>query len=118
MTEVSTIHGYHAHIYFTPDTRDAAVAMRDEISARFTVELGRFHDVPIGAHPTPMYQVAFGTAEFAQLVPWLMLNRRGLSILVHPETGDDVGDHADRPLWLGTPQVLDIEFLRRHLAAK
>jgi DOPA 4,5-dioxygenase len=99
-------------VYFTADTKPDALAIREEIGAQFRVELGRVHDVPVGPHPTAMYQVAFGTPVFANLVPWLMLNRRGLSILVHPETGDDVGDHADRPLWLGRPQVLDIEFLR------
>lgn len=113
MSDVSTIRGYHAHVYFTADTKPDALAVREEIGAQFTVELGRVHDVPVGPHPTAMYQVAFATPEFANLVPWLMLHRRGLSVVVHPETGDDVGDHADRPLWLGAPQVLDIEFLRR-----
>ena len=35
------------------------------------------------------------------VVPWLLLNRRGLTILVHPETGDDYEDHAQHALWLG-----------------
>jgi len=43
-----------------------------------------------------------------------MLNRAGLSILVHPRTGDDVADHETNPLWLGASLPLDIEFLRQH----
>ena len=104
---------YHAHVYFMPETRTGAEHLRDQLGQRFDVRLGRWHDQPIGPHTRGMYQVLFAAELFATLVPWLMLNRRGLSVLVHPETGDDVGDHADRPLWLGAPQVLDIEFLRR-----
>ena len=72
---------------------------------------GRWRDEPVGPHPKPMFQIAFGTGLFSDIVPWLMLNRSGLSILVHPETGDDVPDHRDHPLWLGEKLALDISFL-------
>ena len=42
-----------------------------------------------------------------------MLNRERLDILIHPETGDDVGDHTDRSLWLGNKLDLKIEVLRQ-----
>ena len=77
----------------------------------FNVTLGRWRDEPIGPHPQAKYQVAFGAGLFAKLVPWLMLNRRGLSILVHPITDHDKSDHADFPLWLGEKLDLNIEFL-------
>ena len=79
--------------------------------ARFGVELGRWHDKPIGPHPCGSYQVAFAPALFGALVPWLALNRRGLVILVHPETGDAVADHTDHALWLGDKLRLDIDAL-------
>lgn len=60
-----------------------------------------------------MYQVAFLPHQFGEVVPWLMLNREGLDILVHPETGDDVKDHTDNSLWLGEKLQLNIEFLER-----
>ena len=60
-----------------------------------------------------MYQVAFPVEEFPRLVPWLMLNRGTLSVLVHPLTGDDYEDHAYYPLWLGAPLPLKLEMLRR-----
>ncbi|MEE9568592.1 MAG: DOPA 4,5-dioxygenase family protein, partial [Candidatus Binatia bacterium] len=44
---------------------------------------------------------------------WLMLNREGLDVLVHPETGDNVSDHIDRALWLGKKLDLDVEHLQR-----
>ena len=60
-----------------------------------------------------MYQVAFAVEEFRRLVPWLMLNREGLDILVHPLTDDSVADHTGFALWLGTPLPLRVEVLRR-----
>ena len=39
------------------------------------------------------------------MVPWLALNREGLSILVHPNTDNQRLDHMVRALWLG-PELL------------
>jgi len=109
------IQGYHAHVYYGPATREFAARIRDAIAASFVTTLGRWHDRPVGPHPQSMYQVAFSTAEFSRLLPWLMLNRGELSILVHPLTGDDYADHADFPLWLGTPLPLRLEALREEI---
>jgi DOPA 4,5-dioxygenase len=48
-----------------------------------------------------MYQIAFETALFPLLVPFLMLNRQGLTVLVHPETNRPRDDHLLHALWLG-----------------
>ena len=111
--ETATIEGYHAHVYYEAETRAVAERLRDAMGARFEVTLGRWHDKPVGPHPTSMYQVVFSVAEFPRLVPWLMLNRSGLDILVHPSTGDDYVDHAHSALWLGKPLPLKLETLRR-----
>lgn len=116
MTEVDPrkITGYHAHVYYDDAaTRAEAAELREAIARHFMVVLGRWRDQPVGPHPKPMYQVAFAPAEFARLVPWLALNHRGLSVLIHPETGDDPTDHSDHALWLGEKLPLDIEYLRR-----
>ena len=110
----TAITGYHAHIYYEdPETRARAGVLREAIGAKFVVVLGRWRDQPVGPHPKPMYQVAFAPAVFAELVPWLALNHGGLSVLIHPETGDDPTDHTEHALWLGEKLPLDIAFLRR-----
>lgn len=111
--DIIEIASFHAHIYFDPANRDAAMRVREGLGARFDVQLGRWHDQPIGPHPKAMYQVAFLPNQFEKVVPWLMLNREGLDILVHPNTGDAVGDHAERSLWLGEKLELNIESLRQ-----
>lgn len=107
------IRGYHAHVYYDWTSRAKAEALRGEIGVRFPeARLGRWHDAPVGPHPQAMYQVAFPPELFAALVPFLMVNRRGLTVFVHPETGDDVADHGAHALWLGPKLDLDFDALR------
>jgi DOPA 4,5-dioxygenase len=103
---------YHAHVYYDEATRGHATEVRAEVARRFPVALGRWHDAPVGPHPTSMYQVAFAAAEFPRVVPWLMAHHGPLSVLIHPNTGDDLGDHADRALWLGRQLELKLELFR------
>src|ERR1700747_974297 len=83
MTELK---GYHAHVYYDPTTRPIAERLRDTIIGKFTVEPGGFSDEPRGPHPISQFSVIFRTEEFQNIVPWLMLNREGLDVLVHPLT--------------------------------
>jgi len=114
MTEsTNKITGFHAHIYYNPSSRDTAAEVREQLGSLFLVQLGRWHDKPIGPHPQSMYQVAFPCDQFSEIVPWLMLHRQGLDILLHPNTGDDVADHTDHALWFGNKLELNIEVLRK-----
>jgi aromatic ring-cleaving dioxygenase len=107
------VHGYHAHVYYNADTLPIAEKLRDTLAATFAVELGRFSGVAIGPHPVPQFQIIFKKAEFQTVVPWLMLNREGLDILVHPLTDDMVDDHTRYALWLGTPIELRLDTMQR-----
>jgi len=106
------IKGFHAHVYYDPETKEAAQRVREGLS-RFAVQLGSWHDELVGPHPQSMYQVVFSPDQFGEVVPWLMLHREGLDVLVHPETGDAVGDHLNRSLWLGEKLQLNIKPLQR-----
>ncbi len=109
--DVSQITSWHAHVYFAADTVDAARALRDVVAAQLgdRVALGRFHERPVGPHPCWSYQIAFAPAQFADVVGWLALNHRGLDVLVHPNTGDELRDHRDCALWLGRSHALDLK---------
>ena len=103
---------YHAHVYYDPQTtRGRAARLRDRVAVEFpTARLGRWHDELVGPHPQSMYQIAFPSRLLASLLPWLMLNRDDLTILLHPETGDDYRDHTAHAAWLGAllPLRLDV----------
>ena len=103
---VASITGYHAHVYYDGPSRPIAERLRRRLARNFEVTLGRWHDEPVGPHPISMYQVAFETGQFVALVPWLALNREGLSILVRPSTGDHLSDHTDFAMCLG--EQLDV----------
>jgi len=109
----AVIRYYHAHVYYDGASRADAAWLRDAIERSFEVEMGRWREDPVGPHPQAMYQVKFGVGEFARIVPWLMLNRRGLTILVHPDTADAYRDHAVNPLWLGEKLQLRLDVLSR-----
>ena len=103
---------YHAHVYYDPTTsRDRAGRLRARVAAEFPqAQLGRWHDELVGPHSQAMYQIAFPAGMLGSFVPWLMLYRDGLTILLHPETGDDYADHTAHAAWFGAmlPLRLDV----------
>lgn len=109
--DIGAITDYHAHVYYDAGTKPAAEALRAAIEARFDVRLGRWHDRPVGPHPAWSYQIAFAPDLFAELVPWLALNRGGLTVFVHPNTGDALPDHRDHAIWLGETAALKLSAL-------
>ncbi len=107
----AAIEGYHAHVYYRAETKPAAARLRDAVEGAFEVQMGRWHDRPIGPHPCWSYQIAFAPALFGEIVPWLALNRGGLVVFVHPLTGDALADHTGHAIWLGEQQELDLKGL-------
>lgn len=103
---------YHVHVYFDADSRDRAQRLRERVLERFDVEMGRWHEKEVGPHPRWSYQIAFGADLFAALVPWLMLNRDDLVLLLHPNTEDGLADHSDFAVWMGGMPELKLDMFR------
>jgi len=107
--------GYHAHVYYNAETKTKATALRAAVAEKFKVEAGGLSDEPRGPHPVPQFNLIFETPEFDSVVPWLMLNRDGLDVLVHPLTDSSYNDHTAYAMWLGPPVALKTEILRHAL---
>ena len=104
-----TIESWHAHVYFDAQTAAPARALYDRVRAAFpAAEMGRFHEKPVGPHPMWSYQVAFAPALLATILPWLTLNRDGLDVFIHPNTGDGLADHRDHTIFLGKSYPLKL----------
>ena len=106
---------FHAHIYYDPGTKPVAETpaggdrrrdSRSNSAAGMTSRSGRIRSRCIRSPLRPRSSAA--------LVPWLMLNRGGLDVLVHPQTGDAYADHTEHACWLGAPLPLRLEVLRRN----
>jgi DOPA 4,5-dioxygenase len=60
-----------------------------------------------------MFEVnVFTPAQLGALFTWLMANRGPCSVLIHPNTGDDVSDHTAKATWMGEKVPLDVDLLR------
>lgn len=110
LLQISIIESWHAHVYFDAASRDAAWALRGVIAAELggLMELGRFHEKPVGPHPMWSYQLAVPVAHFAQVLGWLALNRGALDVFVHPNSDNELRDHRDSALWLGRSHTLNL----------
>ena len=70
------IEDYHIHVYYDATTKPKAEALRAKLEAAFpSASYGRWHDKPVGPHPEWSYQVHFPVELFAQIVPFVALER-------------------------------------------
>jgi DOPA 4,5-dioxygenase len=118
VTQVADIRGFHAHVYFDAVTRGTAERVHGALAGHLGVEVGALYERPVGPHAKAMFQVTITPEQFGAVVAWLMVNRSGLSVLVHPMTGDAVADHETNPLWMGEPLPVDVELLRHRSRAQ
>ncbi len=102
---------YHAHIYYSEDSRRAAEALRDRFLAQqpHVLFVGRMMDRGVGPHPIPQYEVHFLESARPDVVA--AIEASGLRALVHPLTDDDLADHTTLAHWIGQPVELDVRVL-------
>lgn len=107
---------YHAHVYYTHETRDAARALRGRLLSAAGAHdspgplfVGQMRDRKVGPHPEPQFEVHFLKASLQQILPILKMS--GLTVLVHPLTDDDLADHTSLAQWIGGPLPLDLTTL-------
>lgn len=99
---------YHAHVYFDASTVDFARELCDEAGSLFGIGVGRVHQKPVGPHPEWSCQLAFDSSQFDEIILWLNSHRKGLTVLIHGLSGNDLDDHTIYASWLGKEATLDL----------
>jgi aromatic ring-cleaving dioxygenase len=107
---------YHAHIYYTPETRSLACALEQGLAhakASGAIPelffIGELRDRALGPHPIPEFEIHFSKAMLPQIMA--LLEPSGLTSLVHPLTDDDLADHTSLAQWIGKPLPLKVDVL-------
>lgn len=105
---------YDFHVYYyarIEESRAEADELRAALLAAFPQECAEGaiivkklpDDRVIGPHITQFWEADVKRPEvFVQVLSWFQLHHGALLVLIHPQTGDDLADHTDRALWLGT----------------
>jgi DOPA 4,5-dioxygenase len=108
---------FHGHIYFDSSDSKFAKELYSKVSKLNGVKFSKIHETCVGPHPKPMIEIHFGEDSFKEIHEWLKKERKGLSILIHEETGNDVFDHSNNIHWLGEPLQIDFgffEIIKKH----
>ncbi len=104
---------YHVHVYFDASAKEIAQKVIGQLSEKFPVAVGHFHDKPVGPHPVGSCQITVALEDFGVLIDWLARNRAGLTVFIHAVTGDVMKDHTAHTIWMGEMMPLNLEILQR-----
>ena len=102
------IRDFHAHIYFDESEVERAQGLAAAVRERFDVGVGHFHTRPVGPHPRGSCQLTVQPEDFGAVASFLAVNRDGLTVFAHAETGDDAADHTRHVIWFGPSEPLNL----------
>ena len=105
---VGPIRDFHAHIYYDAEEVERAKQLAAAAQQQFEVPVGHFHLRGVGPHPRGSVQLTVPPGQFGEFAQWLALNRDGLTIFAHANTGDDLADHTQHVIWFGPSETLDL----------
>lgn len=108
------IQGYHVHVYCQPEQHTLCEDIRTKMMADLGGILGGAGPVrnrPVGPHPLPMFEAWFQPNGLNSVLEWILANRSGLPVLIHPLSGNDYEDHAKHGIWIGEKLQLDLSVL-------
>ena len=106
------IKGFHAHVYYDQNNIEEAQKICEGARDKFEIPMGRMHEKNVGPHPRWSCQLSISCENFGEVIPWLALNRKGLTLFIHPETGDDLKDHTDFAIWMGELLELNLSIFQ------
>jgi aromatic ring-cleaving dioxygenase len=108
--KVPAIESYDIHIYFEKGTDWVKADGLANALIEAIPQAGGPHQVKagMGPHLLPNVEVTIPPEALSKALTLLQLNNPGLSILVHPHTGDEIQDHTTLANWVGKPVPLKL----------
>lgn len=110
---------FHSHVYYTAESKQTATQLHQKISQKFELEvhagsvlLTPLMDRCLGPHPLWMFEFNFKADFFSDAVSFLSEHRNGLSVLIHPLSGNAILDHTDYAMFLGQREKLNLAVLK------
>ena len=112
VNDAGAIREYHAHVYHDHGSKDRAADLRtrSRLGLSFRYTRGGMHRSDHTS--SAQYQIVFDSDQFPTLVPFLMMNRTELTVLVHPQSGRPRDDHTLNALWMGEVLPVNVAFMR------
>ncbi len=101
---------FHAHIYVDDQNLDEIHKLSTLANLSNIFIHQEIYKKPIGPHPLGMLELHFNDQFYSKAIEWLKNHHNNFSTLIHKDTGDDVRDHTENILWLGTPLKIDFSF--------
>lgn len=95
------IENYHAHLYYTADQLTKAKELGHYVATKFDLQLGRFHERPVGPHPSWSCQLTIEPEKFGEVVQYLLVEHGDIDVFIHANTGRDLEDHTRHVMWIG-----------------
>jgi len=127
---VASFYSYHIHVLFwskNNDSVNAAKVLQQKFRKQFGVLVdpcpesvwNTTHSPDIlcffpwapeadGPFLTGMWAAFVPLERFKDTVPWMMQHRGNLDVFVHPNSGCEIYDHVNWPLWGGKPWEIDV----------
>lgn len=110
------IKNYHFHLYY--ELNDLEIEKATSILQKLRTEkeempIGRIWEKPVGPHPIGSCQVTVKNEHFREMIEWFLKNRKGLSLFIHPNTGNDLADHTEHTIWLGHEFTLKTDLFHK-----
>ena len=100
---------FHGHIYFDEKTfTQAKIFHEDFKKLNVPKQMSELHQHLMGPHPFWMFEVDFETENFLKIIEFMQKHRNGLSVLVHPLSGNALLDHTDYAMFLGQKEQLNL----------
>lgn len=100
---------FHAHVYYDAATLEQARGLCEAARDRFGLAMGRLHERLVGPHPRWSCQLTVPAERIGPVITWLALHRHGLTLFIHPNSGDALADHRDYAIWMGELLPLRLE---------